>query len=204
MQPQRVHRYSPYARESHVIVCSLQGFHWSIDHIARLVRYTGTLIGGLIGLSLSLSLSLIYTYTHTHTHRNLRTLRLTLSTSSEPMVKGERLLSRSHDCHVTPSSPENEEKAQLADTFFSQRSILPSPWPMSSRGRQGNLRQGLTPTLLPRSHLTPATAGCTKKVTFSPHPPSMACELSGCGLLIKWVWSHTLSFSFTQTLAVTV
>ena len=78
-------------------------------------------------------------------------------------------------------SPENEEeRRQLADTFFSQGSILPSPWPVAGRNRS-SLRWGLTPSLLlPRSCLTPVTSsggGHPKKVTFSPHPPSLACEL---------------------------
>ncbi|CAI8038950.1 Protein aurora borealis [Geodia barretti] len=105
-------------------VCTLwQGFHWSIDHLARLKPAE-------------------------------------IDTDPVSLVK------------TNGESPENDgERQGVADLFFSQRSILPSPWPTSGRQRS-NLRQGLTPRLLPGSALTPVAH--PKKVTFSPHPPSTA------------------------------
>ena len=61
----------------------------------------------------------------------------------------------SHYIHTLhhPSSPEDDVEEQKAiDRFFSQKTILPSPWPVVQ------------------------TKALPKRVTFSPLPPTMACE----------------------------
>jgi len=74
---------------------------------------------------------------------------------------------RSDHCLHALCSPEDDKEAQEAvDTFFSQCTILPSPW---TTGRK-------------------TTA---KRVTFSPLPPTMACEYEAvCTPLQpqRWLW----------------
>ena len=98
-------------------------------------------------------ISCTHTHTHTsHTHSLTHTSRTHTHTS-----RTHSLTHALTHTHTHTHSPDNNADTQKdVDKFFSQKSILPSPWP---------------------------TAACTsrlplpaKRVTFSPHPPSTACE----------------------------
>ncbi len=147
------------------------------------VQYVVTLSHTYVPLMTdSLSL-LIYSTPHTHTHSpshhtHTHTPPPTPHTHTSPPTTHTHTpppTIRYYTCTLTTPyplhSPRDDYDAQRAvDTFFSQKIILPSPWPVS--------RHQAKQTYPPGDSSSPGLTrpSSQKKVTFSPHPPATACE----------------------------